>query len=75
MSGVVANVQAGYDGVAAGARAKINTTNVSAIWITTDAPGDTEYVSASKIIKIGRTLTVAQMTSDLQVVATYDIIP
>jgi uncharacterized repeat protein (TIGR02543 family) len=66
MAGVFAKLEAGYNGVAAGAKAKITTTNVTAIHITNDAYG--EYVGASKVIKIGHTLTSAQITSEL-----YDI--
>jgi hypothetical protein len=40
MSGVVANIQAGYDGVTGVVKPKLTTTNVTAIHVTTDAYED-----------------------------------
>ena len=71
MDGVVAKVQAGYNGVNGVVKPKINTNNVNAIHITND---EWEiYELTSKIIKIPYIFTSDEMRVALQDIATYDI--
>ena len=69
---VVARVQAGYDAMVSN-KAKLNTTNVSAIHIHASGDGDA-FLSGSKyIIRAGHSLDTTQMRSALSDAVTYDI--
>ena len=70
---VVARVQAGYDAMTT-SKGKLNTTNVSAIYISNIGyTGDGKYVTSSKVIEVAPNNTVEEMQSAFEIIATTDI--